>query len=745
MMPRSVTERLFSLSWIVCLTAGVLVLATPARAIQIARISSDKIYIEPGTDNRGMYVGYEITNDGAMSVDDVWVTLDNFIGVVVTPAPGESAKYRIGTLAPGEAKPAYLYLQANGTTLLPQTHDVNVRIGSDTSPPVATEPFPYIVEESIEASPNQVVPVISMPDGPVVGGVLEITVTGQTGGLPLPAELALSPATDVNWPAGAFRLTNVSTLLWSQGDGCIALVSNVNGSMIIATPADAVGYCYESVYEFRIADTTPASTAVSPRQYINSGQQIKHESLDCTGGFCTVPTIMVLTPTQLLPIDAARLADTTPTMTYVSYPFGDAELIDVHYRIQWDTDPSFASALGASSDIDPGFENKDTPADLPPFQQGDRVGYTFPPLTDGTTHWWRVSVRADDSTDWSEWSPPRSFTINNAVAPAPPLADWHMSTEEQFLTITLENATTDGDALVIADQSMPGTAQTPLIALGDLHTEPGTSFSLWKEVVVSADLPDAATSVSLSAFDDNDNLLAGPAVGTGPNVGDIQLDLSGHAESHIYVKITMTPGSTPHVTSITMQGDDAFTVPTRVRSFLARPMGTVVELVWVILSDGESPQGYRMYRRSRNETFVDLAGLLPVDTRSLRDTTVLPGRSYTYRLVVVEADGTQSILAATEVQLPPLSISLGQNVPNPFNPSTRISFTTDRTAHVTLAIYTVTGVHVATLVDDTRPAGRWWAEWNGTDAGGQTVASGVYYYQLRVDGQRRVHKMVMIR
>jgi flagellar hook assembly protein FlgD len=142
---------------------------------------------------------------------------------------------------------------------------------------------------------------------------------------------------------------------------------------------------------------------------------------------------------------------------------------------------------------------------------------------------------------------------------------------------------------------------------------------------------------------------------------------------------------------------------------------------------------------------VDVAGLLPADARSLRDAALDPGETYTYRLSVVESDGAQTILADTEVELPALAMSLGQNVPNPFNPSTRIPFTVDRSAHVTLTIYTVAGEHVVTLVDESRPAGRGWADWNGTDAAGHTVASGVYYYQLRVDGRQRVRKMVMLR
>ncbi len=93
----------------------------------------------------------------------------------------------------------------------------------------------------------------------------------------------------------------------------------------------------------------------------------------------------------------------------------------------------------------------------------------------------------------------------------------------------------------------------------------------------------------------------------------------------------------------------------------------------------------------------------------------------------------------------PLSLRLGQNVPNPFNPRTTIAFDVPERCSVTLRIYGVDGREVATLVDETRDAGTYEALWDGTDGRGADAASGVYFYVLDAGGLRLTQKMVLMR
>ncbi len=93
---------------------------------------------------------------------------------------------------------------------------------------------------------------------------------------------------------------------------------------------------------------------------------------------------------------------------------------------------------------------------------------------------------------------------------------------------------------------------------------------------------------------------------------------------------------------------------------------------------------------------------------------------------------------------------LGANYPNPFNPSTRISFIVGGAVgggetRVVLAVYSVTGARVATLVNESRRPGTYVAYWNGVDDVGRPAASGVYFARLEVGDARVSRKLVLLK
>ncbi len=93
----------------------------------------------------------------------------------------------------------------------------------------------------------------------------------------------------------------------------------------------------------------------------------------------------------------------------------------------------------------------------------------------------------------------------------------------------------------------------------------------------------------------------------------------------------------------------------------------------------------------------------------------------------------------------PTAFALNQNYPNPFNPETRIAFDipANWTAPVTLRIYNLQGQLMQTLVDGVMPPGRHEVVWNGRDASGQPVATGMYFYQILSGEVKAVKKMMM--
>jgi hypothetical protein len=98
------------------------------------------------------------------------------------------------------------------------------------------------------------------------------------------------------------------------------------------------------------------------------------------------------------------------------------------------------------------------------------------------------------------------------------------------------------------------------------------------------------------------------------------------------------------------------------------------------------------------------------------------------------------------VDAPPAVSSLHQNVPNPFNPTTKISFDLAREGQVKLQVFNVAGHLVKTLVDGAMPAKRGHeVAWNGLDEAGNRVPSGVYFYQLVTDDLTATKKMALLK
>ncbi|MGD8397087.1 MAG: Omp28-related outer membrane protein [Candidatus Eiseniibacteriota bacterium] len=94
--------------------------------------------------------------------------------------------------------------------------------------------------------------------------------------------------------------------------------------------------------------------------------------------------------------------------------------------------------------------------------------------------------------------------------------------------------------------------------------------------------------------------------------------------------------------------------------------------------------------------------------------------------------------------VPPL-VALAQNTPNPFRPTTSISYRLAAPGAVTLRVYDVAGHAIRTLVDRTQAASSYRVDWDGTDDAGQRVASGVYFYRLEVPGAVETRRMVLTR
>jgi hypothetical protein len=130
---------------------------------------------------------------------------------------------------------------------------------------------------------------------------------------------------------------------------------------------------------------------------------------------------------------------------------------------------------------------------------------------------------------------------------------------------------------------------------------------------------------------------------------------------------------------------------------------------------------------------------------SYTDRTVQPNSAYSYSLVSVDVNNTREVLATRNVLTREagaiaLEYGLAQNYPNPFNASTEIRYTVREAGHVKIVVYNALGEFVTTLVDADQTANEHIVHFDAA-----SLASGVYFYSLEVNGYVAMKKMVLIR
>jgi hypothetical protein len=179
--------------------------------------------------------------------------------------------------------------------------------------------------------------------------------------------------------------------------------------------------------------------------------------------------------------------------------------------------------------------------------------------------------------------------------------------------------------------------------------------------------------------------------------------------------------------------------------FDAHAAGRRVALSWDVVTD-ENLSGYLLYRRTENgdqQALLD-SPLAPTAT-SYVDTSVKNGTRYTYVLAALRDDGSEFRSAPASATTPALALALEPNAPNPFRETTRIPFTLDADAHVTVRVYDVRGALVTTLLDGPLAQGSHDVSWNGADTNGRRVASGAYFYTLNTGQRMQSRKMLLVR
>ncbi len=252
--------------------------ATTASAIVITRTSSPIFYTDLGeTPKREcMYVSYQINNNDGVNYNSVWVTIGSFTGGIVGLAPTEDGVVNLGSLANGQTKAAFFYLRATANTTVDQGHTITVYNGPPAfGPSLGSGTFVFTdVVDTIKANANKVTTVVTGPTPPELGGLVTISVEGDSGTIGSGNVMSFSGAVLASWPANAYEMFASSITLSSGSSGTFS-------NTLLIPPASLGGSAhYASTYYLRAVGATVAPTTVSPTAYISSGANVKHTDND---------------------------------------------------------------------------------------------------------------------------------------------------------------------------------------------------------------------------------------------------------------------------------------------------------------------------------------------------------------------------------------------------------------------------------------------------------------------------------
>lgn len=90
-------------------------------------------------------------------------------------------------------------------------------------------------------------------------------------------------------------------------------------------------------------------------------------------------------------------------------------------------------------------------------------------------------------------------------------------------------------------------------------------------------------------------------------------------------------------------------------------------------------------------------------------------------------------------------LDLSDNIPNPFNPVTKIKYEIPEAGIVKLAVFDISGREIRSLVNEYKPAGKYEAVFDAVNGRGRSLASGVYFYRLQTKGQILTKRMILIK
>lgn len=185
-------------------------------------------------------------------------------------------------------------------------------------------------------------------------------------------------------------------------------------------------------------------------------------------------------------------------------------------------------------------------------------------------------------------------------------------------------------------------------------------------------------------------------------------------------------------------------LPVELTSFSANEVNGAINLQWSTATELNN-NGFEIQRKSLQNDWATL-GFVPgngttTDPKdySFTDRSVNIGK-YSYRLKQLDFNGNYTYSEIVEAEIVAKEFKLFNNYPNPFNPSTIISYSIPADAFVTVKIYNTIGEQVAELINENQVAGQHQLNFNANN-----LPSGIYFTEVKANENVQRIKMMLVK
>ena len=335
------------------------------------------------------------------------------------------------------------------------------------------------------------------------------------------------------------------------------------------------------------------------------------------------------------------------------------------------------------------------------------------------------------------------MTPSVAISQSSP-APVNLGTAGDFVILAKTGISVTGTTQITGDLGISPAAASFITGFG-LIADPSTTFSTSSLVtgkIYAADYTDPTPTKMTTAIGDMETAYTNAAGRVSPDFSELYTgDLTGK---------TLIPGlykwSTAVVVSaggVTISGSATDIWIFQIAQNLELANGAIVTLSGGALA---SNIFWQVAGQVTLGTTAAMKGIILSQTAVAMNTgATLNGRALAQTAVTLDANAiTSPLVTAVENDLAPKTFALLQNYPNPFNPSTRIQYSLEKTSQVSLKVYNVLGVEVATLINSRQDAGSYNVPFNANN-GSLNLSSGVYFYRLETGSFVSTKKMILMK